>query len=147
MRTLLVMIAMLLAGPAFAKDAADLGWLAGDWVEAKDGRLSEESWMAPRGGLLIGMSRSGKADKRGSFEFMRIEVGLNGQPTFLAQPNGAPPSAFQLVEQSAGSIIFANASHDYPQRIRYWREGELLMAEISLKDGSKPRRWRYERKR
>jgi len=39
--------------------------------------------------------------------------------------------------------VFENRDHDYPQRIRYWREGEVLMAEISLADGSKPMRWRY----
>ena len=146
MRAYAGVIALLVAGSAAANDAADLGWLAGDWVEAGGGRLSEESWMPPRGGRLIGMSRSGKAAERGMFEYMRIEAGLNGRLDFIAMPNGATPSAFQLVEQTASSIRFANPAHDYPQQIRYWREGELLMAEISLKDGSKPQRWRYARR-
>jgi hypothetical protein len=42
-------------------------------------------------------------------------------------------------------VTFVNAVHDYPQRIRYWREGEEMFAEISLADGSKPVRWRYRR--
>ena len=148
MRALAGLVATLVAGNAIAQEAApDLGWLAGDWVEAKDGRVSEESWMAPRGGMLIGMSRTGKAGKRGQFEFMRIEAGLDGRLGFIAQPNGAPPAAFHLESRGADAISFLNAAHDYPQRIRYWREGELLMAEISLKDGSKAHRWRYARKR
>jgi hypothetical protein len=40
-----------------------------------------------------------------------------------------------------------NAQHDYPQRIRYWRDGKYLIAETALADGSKAQRWRYSRKR
>lgn len=147
MRAIVGLVAVLVAGGAFAQDAASLDWLAGDWIETRDGRVSEEVWLAPRGGRLIGMGRSGKAGERGMFEYMRIEPGLDGRPVFIAQPNGAAPSAFQAVEQSADSISFANPLHDYPQRIRYWREGELLMAEISLEDGSRAQRWSYGRRR
>ena len=41
------------------------------------------------------------------------------------------------------AIEFANPANDYPQRIRYWRQGKLLMAEISQIDGSKAVRWNY----
>jgi hypothetical protein len=41
------------------------------------------------------------------------------------------------------SIEFANPRHDYPQRIRYWRQGQLLMAEISKIDGSDSQRWNF----
>ncbi|MGY4397037.1 hypothetical protein ACVWZA_002228 [Sphingomonas sp. UYAg733] len=34
-------------------------------------------------------------------------------------------------------------AHDYPQRIRYWREGKILNAKISLSYGSKRMRWSY----
>jgi hypothetical protein len=40
-------------------------------------------------------------------------------------------------------VTFLNAEHDFPQRVRYWREGRELVAEISLKDGTKAQRWRY----
>lgn len=58
-------------------------------------------------------------------------------------PNGDAPVEFALVRQDARSIEFANPAHDYPQRIRYWREGEALHAEISLLDGSRANRWSY----
>lgn len=48
-----------------------------------------------------------------------------------------------LAAQAAAMVEFANPAHDYPQRIRYWREGRLLKARISLMDGSKPMEWRY----
>jgi hypothetical protein len=41
--------------------------------------------------------------------------------------------------------VFANPAHDYPQRIRYWLEGNALNAEISRIDGSKTVRWTYRR--
>ena len=42
-------------------------------------------------------------------------------------------------------IVFANPQHDYPQRIRYWRDGMDLNAEISTMDGSQAVRWHYRR--
>ena len=147
MRAILAGILLLTAGAVQAQEAASLGWMAGDWVEVKDGQVTEEVWLAPRGGRLIGMGRTGKTDARGPFEYMRIEAGLDGRLTFTAQPNGAKPSGFPLETASREAISFANPAHDYPQRVRYWREGELLLAEVSLKDGSKAQRWRYQRRR
>ena len=33
-------------------------------------------------------------------------------------------------------MTFVNADNDYPKRVRYWREGGELRAEISQLDGS-----------
>ena len=41
-------------------------------------------------------------------------------------------------------IEFTNPAHDYPQRIRYWREGDKLIAEIALIDGKRAVSWTYE---
>ncbi|TPE63636.1 hypothetical protein FJQ54_01875 [Sandaracinobacter neustonicus] len=133
--------------PAPAQTVEGLGWLAGDWAELRGELLTEESWMPPRGGMLIGMNRAGTAERVAMFEFMRIAAGEGGRLALHVQPRGAPASAFPATAFTQNSITFENAAHDYPQRIRYWREGEVLMAEISLADGSKPFRWRFERKR
>jgi hypothetical protein len=147
MRAIAVLLGALLAQPLAAQTADGLGWMVGDWVEVKEGKLTEEVWMAPRGGMLLGMSRSGKAGTAGAFEFVRIGPGADGRLAFHAQPNGAPPAAFAATEQTGQSILFENRAHDYPQRIRYWREGDRLMAEISLADGSKPVRWQFAPRR
>ena len=60
-------------------------------------------------------------------------------------PRGAPASEFPVAGQTASSIIFENKAHDYPQRIRYWRDGALHKAEISLADGSKAHGWTMQR--
>jgi hypothetical protein len=129
-----------------ADDAATLSWLAGDWVHEADGLMTEESWLPPLGGMMLGVSRESKEGQVRMFEFARIAAGLDGRLSFVAQPKGDAPTSFQAVEAGASSILFENRQHDYPQRIRYWREGDRLLAEISMADGSRARRWAYRRR-
>jgi hypothetical protein len=58
-------------------------------------------------------------------------------------PGGGAPVEFAMTNQSTRSIEFANPAHDFPQRIRYWREGDTLNAEIALIDGGRAFRWSY----
>ena len=53
------------------------------------------------------------------------------------------PVEFAMTGQTAESIQFSNPAHDYPQRIRYWRDGKTLNAEIALIDGSRAVQWSY----
>jgi len=76
---------------------------------------------------------------------MRIERGADGQLTFFGSPKGATPVGFKATQADATSITFINASHDYPQRVRYEKTADGLNAEVSLADGSKPNRWAYRR--
>ena len=63
-------------------------------------------------------------------------------PIASGQNNGqAVP--FKLISNTEGRYVFENKGHDFPQRIRYWREGDALNAEVSLIDGGKAMRWRY----
>ena len=59
------------------------------------------------------------------------------------QPQGRSAIEFPLVLISEEAIEFANPAQNYPQRIRYWRQGKLLMAEASRIDGSDVTRWNY----
>lgn len=124
-------------------DIALPGWMAGAWAQSDGDSWADEYWTPPRGGLMIGAARNGKAMVLIGWETTRIERGSDGALTFIAMPNGASPTAFPMVRSGLTEIVFANPAHDYPQRIRYWREGPELLAEISLTDGSKPMRWRY----
>ena len=92
---------------------------------------------------MIGASREGSGETLRSWEAIRIVRQPDGSLAYIPMPNGGAPIAFAMVKQDARSIEFANADHDYPQRIRYWREGDRLNAEISLLDGSRPVRWSY----
>jgi hypothetical protein len=143
MRMIAAVLAFLLVAASPAVRVDDLGWLAGDWVSEADGRWTEESWASPRGGMMIGYSRSGRGDDLREFEFLRIARGEDGAPAYIAMPQGGAPVAFALARHDKTSATFENEAHDYPQRIAYARSGDTLTATISAIDGSKARRWTY----
>jgi hypothetical protein len=111
--------------------------MAGAWDNRDGLDWSDEFWTPPRGGLMIGAGRTGREGREQTdFEHTRIVENPDGSLSYIAQPRGAPPTEFPMVGSGADWIEFANPAHDYPQRIRYWREGKLLKARISLMDGS-----------
>ncbi len=125
-------------------------WMAGCWEQKKGESWTEECWTTPRGGLMLGSGRSGEADMVKSWEVMQIMTNDTDDPAiqrvvFYGAPKGEGRTPFKLVQDGHPGVTFMNAEHDYPQRIRYWREGEELVAETALKDGSKAMRWRYRR--
>jgi Domain of unknown function (DUF6265) len=73
-----------------------------------------------------------------SFEHMRIERDADATLVFWALPGGKNATRFVAVHADGDDVIFENSANDYPQRVRYWREGKELKAQISLLDGSKP---------
>lgn len=126
-------------------------WMAGCWEQRTGDRWTEECWMAPRGGIMLGASRAGAGDRLKEWEATQIVLDQpNGdgpviRMAYRAAPGGGPATVFAWSASKEPGVTFVNAAHDYPQRIRYWRDGEFLIAEISLADGSKPMRWRYAR--
>ncbi|MEC3910929.1 DUF6265 family protein [Sphingobium sp. CR2-8] len=130
-----------LSGPARAGELPD--WLTGEWQQERADRWTEEVWTLPRGGMMIGVGRTGRGESLRSWEVMRIVRAADGSLAFHGAPDGGPATVFPLVEQGVRDIVFANPDHDYPQRIRYWREGRLLMAETSKMDGSNVQSWTY----
>ena len=109
-------------------------WLTGCW-QSDDGN-TREVWSRSEGGQYFGYSVVFQETEAVFFEQMRIDPGET--PTFNAYPRGAGPSSFPATETKEQAVIFANAEHDYPQRIHYWREGDELRATISKIDGSNP---------
>lgn len=143
-RRILLGLALLLPAPLTAQQQNGLpAWMTGAWIEAKGEIWTEEYWTPPRGGLMIGAGRNGKGEELLGWEATRIAIDKTGKLAFIAMPEGGAATTFAMEKSDASSISFANPAHDYPQRVRYWREGEALLAEISLIDGSKAMRWRY----
>jgi len=124
---------------------SDLGWMAGHWVSEADGRWTEESWTAPRSGLMLGVNRSGRGEAARSFEFIRLQAGADGVPVYWASPGGRPPVAFRLASHGPSEAVFENPAHDFPQRIRYVVEGATMTATISAIDGSNAMSWSFAR--
>lgn len=145
MRMILAALALGVAMPAAAIDPpAQLpGWLAGAWATADGESWADEFWTPPRAGIMIGAGRTGKGAALEIFEHTWIVRKADGTISFFAQPRGVPAVEFPLVDSGADFVEFANAAHDYPQRVRYWREGRLLKARISKFDGSAAMAWSY----
>jgi hypothetical protein len=125
----------------------DLGWLAGHWcTEPKNGTRSCERWAAMDKGVMRGEGTTRTAERVTVNERMTITADASGI-VFHAEPANQKPADFRAVGFSTEgrSVRFEDRSHDYPQRVRYWRDGEALLAEISMLDGTKAMRWRFRR--
>ncbi|HYI40633.1 MAG TPA: DUF6265 family protein [Allosphingosinicella sp.] len=145
---ILAAAALLGAAPP---DAGELSWMAGCWEQRDGDRWTEECWTTMRGGLMLGSGRTGRGGSILEWESLRIERDApNGEGpivrlAYFAAPGGRGWTRFAGASNKGPGVTFYNFANDYPQRIRYWRDGDSLMAEIAMKDGSRPRRWRYRR--
>jgi hypothetical protein len=119
--------------------------MTGCWKLIDGDHWTQECWMEPKAGLMLGASREGTGAKLKSWEQMRVELSADGKVTLFASPHGREAVPFEGRVISTNAIEFANASHDYPQRIRYELKDGRLNAEISLIDGSQAERWSYAR--
>lgn len=126
-------------------------WMSGCWESEAEDRYTEECWYEPRGKIMTGYSRSGTAGQLIEGEVMQFQLsaetpeGRHIARLFWAAPEGRTWTKFAWSPNRMPGITVYNVANDYPQRIRYWRDGEALMAEIALADGSKARRWRYRK--
>ena len=126
---------------------ASLDWMAGTWThEDADARVTE-SWVGPANGLMVAANLSAWQSGRKFHEFLRIADTADGF-SYYASPGGRPATEFKLKELGERRVVFENAAHDFPQRILYWREGEVLVARIEGTVNGKARQeeWRFTRK-
>jgi hypothetical protein len=126
-----------------------LGWLAGRWRMEKGGRVVEEHWMAPAGGVMLGMSRTIARGQVVEHEFIQIRPGPGGALYFIALPSGQKEAAFQVKSLNATEAVFENLQHDFPQRISYTLQpdGSLLAAIEGPGKDDKVRRVEFPYKR
>jgi len=106
-----------------AIDVDSLVWLSGCWAQPRPDGLVEEQWMAPRGGSMLGMSRTVIGGTTTEYEFLRIAV-VDGALAYVARPSGQAEAVFPLKSIADGVVKFENLSHDFPQRIIYRRNGD-----------------------
>lgn len=126
----------------------DLAWLSGAWVGTRGtgGSISmEERWSPPKGGAMLGISRTVSREKMTAFEYLRI-VERDGGLVYIAQPGGAPATEFIMTEISSQRAVFENPRHDYPRRIVYELTGDGgLVASIGQLKGGSPRKFEFRR--
>jgi hypothetical protein len=136
-----------LAATPLVQAQEPLGWLVGEWCTNPEGGTQTcERWAPMAKGEMQGVSETRRGAVIVTAETMRI-IDDAGGLVFHAEPKGQAAADFRSTARDAApsELMFENRAHDYPQRVRYWREGEMLMAEIALADGGKPMRWAYHR--
>ena len=118
----LVLLAAVSAAPAWAADPVGerFAFLAGCWGGSKGTTTFQEQWTRASPDLMLGLSFTTKPSKPTEFEFLRIETKA-GMPTYMAQPQGSPPTPFALSEtdSTADTVTFVNMEHDFPKRVAY----------------------------
>ena len=103
-------------------DVERLAWMSGCWVIEQGSRVTEEQWMRPRGGMMLGMSRTVEGTRTVAYEASRIEQ-RGATLVYVALPSGQAPAEFTATAVSDTLVVFANPTHDFPQRILYRRVG------------------------
>jgi hypothetical protein len=131
------MLALLLALQTAPIDQA--AFLSGCWRQDRPNGVVEEQWLAPGGGVMLGMSRTVRDGQVRTYEFTRIQES-GGRLTFFAMPSGQPAAAFPLKSATDGELVFENPAHDFPQRVIYRRQGaDGLLGRIEGEIGGKAR--------
>lgn len=92
---------------------------------------------------LLGVSRTVKRGKTVAHEFMQIRETSPGQIAFIALPPGQSEASFLLVRLSGQEAVFENPQHDFPQRVIYRREGDLLTGRIEGSEGGETKGGRF----
>lgn len=132
-----IAILLLFALPAFAGGVKDLAWMAGCWAATGADAGSEEHWLAPAGGTLLGISRTVKNGKTVTHEFMQIRETENGV-VFIASPANQKTAEFRMISLEGKRVVFENPEHDFPQRVIYeLRDGNLVGRIEGTRNGKK----------
>lgn len=107
-----------------------LSWMSGSWMSNSDGGVVEEQWTPPRGGTMFGVNRTVHDNETSHFEYLCIQHTQDGI-YYMASPKGRqPPTPFKLVQLEGTTAIFENLEHDFPQRIIYRRQRDMMRARI-----------------
>ena len=131
--------ALTLAGADEPARIEQVAWLQGCWQLDANGRVVEEQWMAPRGGVMLSMGRTVRDGKL--IEYESIVLGEKGNGlAYEAHPSGQPSAVFISTTVTASTVVFENLAHDFPQRVGYQADGEKLLAWIDGSVNGKQRR-------
>lgn len=103
-------------------------WMTGYWLSCENGVQIAENWFGTGSGMLLGTNLT--QGKQASFEFLRVTANERGGISYYSMPNGAPVTEFTMTSNESRRVVFENPTHDFPQRVIYWRDGSILHARI-----------------
>ena len=124
-----------------------VAWLHGCWQGTIGQASVEEQWMSPRGGSMLGMSRTVRGGQTTGYELILLKE-RDGRLAYEAHPSGQASAVFLSREVSDATVVFENLQHDFPQRIGYRLSGAgALAAWVEGTDNGQPRRIDYSYRR
>jgi hypothetical protein len=126
---------LLRAGAGSAQSAptvAQVGWIAGCWELSSGARLIEEQWMRPRGGLMLGVSRTVAGDSLREYEQVAL-FERGGRLVYAAAPARQAPAEFESTRtrrsRSKSGATFRSASSTAGAApTRWWRGSKACVA-------------------
>jgi uncharacterized protein DUF6265 len=133
--------AVATSAPSHAQSSAkieDASWLAGCWSMARTDGSTEEHWLQPAGGAMLGLSRTIRDSKMTEYEYLAIRE-VDGKLAYVAIPSGQKETTFPLVRLSPAELVFENPRHDFPQRVIYRKVPDGIAARIEGVVGGKAR--------
>ena len=126
----------------------DLAWIAGSWITEGSKSVTEEIWLEPKSGLMLGCSRTAIPNRQPFFEFIRIQA-VGDSIHYVAQPKGGPPTSFPVKSITKDQVVFENLEHDFPQRITYRKIGDNKLHAVvdgNMNGQDRKEEWMYVRK-
>ena len=121
-------------------------WLQGCWELSAPNRIVEEMWTLPKGGSLIGVSRTIRDGKLAEYELIVLRE-QGAQLAYVAHPSGQPQATFLSTRVTESELVFENLAHDFPQQVGYRLNGHALLAWISGSRDGQTRRLEFPYKR
>jgi hypothetical protein len=95
-----------------------LRWMSGCWTTSRGTVVTDEMWMVPRGGVMLGVARTVNGTQLREAEFTRI-FARGDTLVYAASPSNQASAEFSARRATHTEIVFENLAHDYPKRIVY----------------------------
>jgi hypothetical protein len=121
-------------------------WLQGCWEMTTPTLTVEEMWTTPKGGSMIGVSRTIRDGKLREYELIMLRE-QGDRLAYQAHPSGQPGATFLSMRVTASELIFENPAHDFPQEIGYRVDGDALLAWIRGTQKGQDRRLEFPYRR
>jgi len=108
-----------------------LSWLEGTWADVRPDAIIEETWLPPRGGTMLGVTRTVRDGKTTFEEYGRIGVTDSGLALSTMLGLGKPVLVYKVMELAENHVIFGNADDPAQIRIAYHRADNELRAVVT----------------
>ena len=109
---------------------AGLDWMAGSWKGEMWGGEFFAYYSTPEGGKILSHSYLVKGGKKVFYEFEMFDV-QKGEVAYSPFPAGRPAGGFLLKQTDQKRAVFENPKKDYPTRIVFERQENLLQVTLS----------------